>query len=407
MRVTLTQTFAALRHPNYRLWFAGQIVSLFGTWMQSAAQGFLIYELTHSPAYLGYIGFATGLPSWMFMLFAGVVADRIERRTLLVITQTSMMILAFILAALAFLDIVQPWHIILMAFLLGVANAYDAPARLALVPELVDREDLTNAIALNGVMFNTAVIIGPTAGSLVYAAFGPGWCFFLNALTFIAVIAGLLLMKLPPFVKPATQNVSAIKRIREGFVYVWASPTILGLIVLVSLLALFGFAFLNLLPAWAVEVLQGDVTTNGLLNSARGVGALLGALSIASLGRFNYRGKILSIGLLIFPVLMIVFSFIRWLPLSLLALAGIGGALVMIMNLANSLVQSNTEDALRGRVSSIYTLTFFGFMPIGSLLLGEVADAIGEPTTLQLAGLALLVSAALIWAFIPRMRRLE
>ena len=191
------QTFRALVYPNYRLWFIGQVISLFGTWMQSTAQGFLVYELTHSPAYLGYVAFAAGVPTWLFTLLGGVVSDRIARRTLLIITQNCMMVLAFILAGLTFLGLVQPWHIIVLAFLLGVANAFDSPARLALAPELVDRKDLTNAIALNATMFNIATIVGPATAGLVYAAFGPGWCFFLNGLSFVAVIIALLLMKLP------------------------------------------------------------------------------------------------------------------------------------------------------------------------------------------------------------------
>jgi predicted MFS family arabinose efflux permease len=200
---------------------------------------------------------------------------------------------------------------------------------------------------------------------------------------------------------------SAIKQIRDGFTYVLANSTIMSLMIMVSLIALFGFSFITLLPAWSVEVLGGDVKTNGLLNSARGFGALIGALSIASLGRFKFRGKLLSLGTLLFPALMILFSFARWLPVSLLILSGIGAALVMIMNLANSLVQTNTEDAFRGRVSSIYTLTFFGFMPIGSLLMGQVAEFTSEPAALQLGGLVLLVAAILTWLAVPRLHRLE
>jgi MFS family permease len=170
------RTFAALRYPNYRLWFQGQIVSLFGTWMQTTAQGFLVFELTHSPAYLGYVGFAAGVPAWLLTLYGGVIADRVPRRTLMTITQTAMMSFAFILAALTFLHIVQPWHILVLSFLLGTANSFDAPARQAFVGEMVDREDLTNAIALNATMFHTATAIGPAVAGATYALFGPAWC---------------------------------------------------------------------------------------------------------------------------------------------------------------------------------------------------------------------------------------
>mgnify|MGYP001480068266 CR=1 FL=1 len=407
VQLRLDATFTALKYPNYRLWFSGQIVSLFGTWMQSTAQGFLVYELTQSPAFLGYVGFAAGLPSWLFMLYGGVVADRISRRNLLVITQSSMMILAFVLSALTFTGVVQPWHIILLAFLLGVANAFDAPARLALAPELVAKEDLTNAIALNGTMFNTAIIIGPTVGSLVYALFGAGWCFFLNGVSFLAVIYALIKMNLPDMSKGQRRTSSALSDITEGFRYVLTQPVILALISLISAVSLFGASFITLLPAWAVEVLGGDVKTNGFLNSARGVGALIGALSIASLGRFRFRGKLLTIGLFVFPIMMLIFSVISWLPLSLLVLTVVGASLVFVMNLTNAMIQTHVSDNVRGRVTSIYSLTFFGFMPIGSLLIGLIAEQASERLALQFGAAMLLLIAAATQAIFPNLKAVE
>lgn len=404
----LEKTFTALKYPNYRLWFLGQIVSLFGTWMQSTAQGFLVYELTGSAAALGYVGFAAGIPSWMFMLWGGVIADRIPRQRLLIMTQTSMMVLAFVLAGLTAAGIVQPWHIILLAFCLGIANAFDAPARLALAPELVAREDLTNAIALNGSMFNTALIIGPTIGSLIYAAFGPAWCFLINGLSFIAVIFALMKMKLPFNKKePGAMKSTASRQILEGLRYAAGHATIRTLVLLVSMLSLFGSSYIILLPAWAVNVLGGDVTTNGLLQSARGVGALIGALSIASLGRFNYRGKLLTVGIFMFPILMILFSVIRDLYSALIVLTGVGASLVMIMNLANSLIQTSADDSLRGRVNSIYSLTFFGFMPIGSFVMGILAEEVNEAVALQIGALILLATAVIVWLKMPQFRKLE
>jgi MFS family permease len=210
-----SQTFAALKHRNFRLWFIGQLVSLVGTWMQATAQGFLIYQLTQSPAYLGYVGFAAGSPSLLFSLFGGVVADRMSRRTLLVITQTTMMILAFILAGLAFFNVVQPWHVIILAFLTGIATAFDAPTRQAFVLEMVTREDLTNAIALNSTMFNLATVVGPAAAGLAYALIGATGCFTLNGLSFIAVIVALLLMKLDLPVLPNRVATSALSDAKE------------------------------------------------------------------------------------------------------------------------------------------------------------------------------------------------
>ncbi len=400
------QTFAALKYPNYRLWFFGQMVSLMGTWMQSTAQGFLVFQLTHSPAFLGYVGFAAGVPAWLFTLYGGVIADRMPRRTLLLITQTTMMILAFILAALTFAKIVQPWHILVLAFLLGVANAFDAPARLAFVPELVGREDLTNAIALNATMFNSATAVGPAVAGVTYALFGPALCFVLNGISFLAVIGALLLMKLAPWAPPA-RRASARADVKEGVRYVIAQPMIATLIGLIAVTSLFGISFVTLFPAWAVTILHGDATANGLMQSARGLGALVGALGIASLGRFKYKGKLLTLGSFAFPTLLIVFAFIRWMPLALGVLAVVGAAVILTVNLANALVQTLTPDALRGRVMSIYSLTFFGSMPIGALWVGALAERVGEPSAVILGAVMALGCAALIWVFVPKLRALE
>jgi MFS family permease len=270
----LKETFLSLSYPNYRLWFIGQLVSLVGTWMQSAAQGYLIYELTKSPAYLGYVSFAAGLPSWIFTLYAGAIADRIPRRTLMVITQSSMMLLAFILAALTFTNLVQPWHIIVLAFLLGIANAFDAPARQAFVVELVDRDVLTNAIAVNSTMFTSAIVVGPAVGGLTYAAVGPEWCFVLNGISFIAVIAALMMMKLKP-IQRIQRKATAWSEIKDGLRYVWRDDRLRMLISNIGVTTLFGLSIATLIPAWSVDILGGDAKTNGFLLSARGFGHFL------------------------------------------------------------------------------------------------------------------------------------
>ena len=400
------QTFAAFKYRNYRLWFVGQLVSLFGTWMQTTAQGYLVFQLTNSPVYLGYVAFASGIPTWLFMLYAGVIADRMSRRTLQVITQTSMMILAFILAALAFTGLVQPWHIVVLAFLLGIANAFDAPARQAFVLELVEREDLTNAIALNATMFNSATAVGPAVAGITYAAFGPAWCFTINGLTFIAVIAALLMMQIHLPAAPV-RHASAASDLMEGLRYVVAHPIIRVLIGLIGLIGLFGVSFLTLMPAWAVTVLHGDAATLGWLQSGRGVGALIGALYLASLGRIKFKGRLLMMGVLLFPIVLVGFALTLWLPLSLLFLVVVGATMILAMNLANAIVQTLVSDELRGRVMGIYSLTFFGFMPIGGLLAGAAADTIGEQPTLILSAAILLLVAALVWMFLPQVRKLE
>jgi MFS family permease len=401
-----SQTFASLRYPNYRLWFVGQLVSLAGTWMQSTAQGYLMYELTKSSAMLGYVGFVGGLPSWFFTLYGGVVADRIPRRKLMIITQTSMMILAFILGVLTFTKLVQPWHILVLAFLLGIANAFDAPARQSFTLEMVERQDLTNAIALNSAMFTSAMVIGPALGGLAYAAIGPGWCFMLNGISFIAVIVALALMKLKPLPLRTTKTTSWID-LKEGLKYVIGHRVIRMLILNLGVISLLGLGVITLLPAWSVDVLGGDAKTNGLLLSARGLGSLISALIIASLGRFNFRGKLLTYGSLGLPIMMILFSFIHWLPLSLVVMVGMGLGFMLAANTTNALVQTQVQDELRGRVMGVYTLIFFGAMPVGSLLAGTLASRLGEPVTILLSAVLLLVFTLLVLLFFPALRRLE
>lgn len=403
-RWSVRQTFAALQYPNYRLWFFGQMVSLMGTWMQTTAQGYLIFELTRSPAYLGYVGFAAGLPSWLFMLYGGVVADRMPRRKLLVITQTSMMVLAFFLALLTATRLVQPWHIVGLAFLLGIANAFDAPARVSFLLELVDQEDLTNAVALNGTMFNSATAVGPAVAGVTYALLGPAWCFLVNGLSFIAVISALLRMRLPPRPRPAERR-SAVEAVTEGLRFVLAQPIIRTIIGLIAVTALFGMAFVTLLPAWSVEVLGGDATTNGLLQSARGVGALIAALSIASLGRFQFKGKVLTLGSFVYPATLLLFSTITATPLALVTMVASGWGMISMMNVANALVQTLSPDALRGRVASVYTLTFFGLMPLGALLAGAAAEHWGAPVAVRGGALVALAAASFVYLRVPQVRR--
>jgi MFS family permease len=401
-----TGTFAALSFPNYRLWFFGQMTSLFGTWMQSTAQGYLVYQLTRSEAYLGYVGFSSGIAAWIFLLYGGAVADRVPRRRLLVLTQAVSMLLALILAALTFLRLVAPWHIVVLAFCLGVVNAFDAPARQSFVLEMVERPVLTNAIALNSTMFNMAMVVGPSAGGLAYAFFGPGWCFVINGLSFVAVIAALLSMKLPPWVPPPRTG-STLAEIRAGLRAVVSDRRILGVMCLLGAVSLFGMSFVTLIPAWAVDVLKGDARTNGFLQSARGIGALLAALGIATLSPRRSRGRVMVTATFILPVLLVLFSLTRSLVPSLACLLAVGAANIVANNLANSLVQSLTPDGLRGRVMGVYMLTFFGFMPIGALLAGGAATAVGVPLTVVLGAAGTMACAAVLAFAIPSLRRLE
>lgn len=404
-RFSLKNTFASLSYRNYRLWFWGQMISLFGTWMQGTALSFFIYELTHSSAYLGYMGFAMGIPMWFLAIYGGVIADRFSRRSLLLATQSFMMLLAFVLSALTFAHLIHPWFMLVLAFLLGVAQAFDAPARQALVAELVPREDLTNAIALNSTMVNMAFFLGPAISGLVYTFFGPAWCFLINGISYLAVIFALIMIKLQPMKKGQDGN-SALQDLKQGLIYLRQQRLILALIANIALLSLFGSGTLTLLPAWAVKILHGDARTNGWLQSARGLGALVAALFIASLGRFRFRGRFLTAGAFSLPGLMIIFTLSSHLALSILILFIVGMAIIVVANLSNSLVQGLVDDFMRGRVMGLYSLSFFGFMPLGSLWVGQIAEALGERQAILLNSLLLLTFLIAIWLVVPKIKNL-
>lgn len=403
-RFSWKNTFAALKYPNYKLWFMGQIISLFGTWMQTTAEGFLIFELTHSPVYLGYVGFATGIPAWLFMFYGGVVADRLPRRSVIIATQSTMMLLALTLAVLTFTHTVQAWHIIALAFGLGIANAFDAPARQSFLLELVDKDDLVNAIALNSTMFNSARAIGPAVAGVVYALFGPAWCFTLNGLSFIGVISALTKMKFKSTIS-LEKTKSVFADVKEGLNYALTQPMIRTLIGLVAIINLFGISFVTLIPAWAVTVLHGDATTNGIMQSARGIGALATALFIATIGSSKYTYRLLSIGIFSFPLVLLFFASVKWLPASLLALVGTGSAIILIFNLSNAIIQSLVNDTLRGRVMSVYTFTSFGFMPIGALIIGVLANNLGEPLAVTICTIITLIFSVLAWLYINKIEK--
>ncbi|MBM4371494.1 MAG: MFS transporter [Deltaproteobacteria bacterium] len=399
-------TFAALRHRNYRLWFTGQLVSLLGSWMQITAQGFLVYQLTGSSIWLGTVTFAAGMPAWLFMLWGGAVADRVPRRTLLLVTQAAMILPASTLALLTFFDVVEAWHVAGLAFVTGVINAFDAPARQAFVPELVERGDLTNAIALNSTMFNSATALGPAMAGLAYTAWGPAWCFAINAASYLASLAALGLMLLPAPPPPRRSRAVPVE-ILEGIRFVAGHPDMRVLVGFVVLLSLFGISFSTLFPAWAVSVLHGDASTHGFLQSSRGAGALLGALFLAAVSRTIPRGRLLVAGTLLLPLAALVFAGVRQLPLAAAALLATGVGLILVLNLCNALLQSLSPDPLRGRVMSIYTLAFFGFMPLGGLLAGVLAAHLGEPAAVVLCAGVFLAAALAGRLLLPRLARLE
>jgi len=301
--------------------------------------------------------------------------------------------------------LVQPWHIIVLAFFLGIANAFDAPARQSFILEMVDRQDLSNAIALNATMFTSAIVIGPAVGGLAYAAFGPAWCFAINSVSYLAVILALLLMKLKPWTPPERKS-QVLDDLKTGLKYVASSKIVLMLILNLGVLSFFGMGTMTLVPAWSVEILGGDAATNGWMLSARGLGSLLGALLIASLGRAAFRGRLLTLGTFLLPTFLFVFTFVRWLPLALILLVGIGFAFIAINNSSNALVQLQVRDELRGRVMGVYIMIFFGAMPLGSLYAGTVASWLNEPATVLLSSLILICFAGLVYWRFPQMRKL-
>jgi MFS family permease len=411
----LNSTFAALKYRNYRLWFSGQLVSVIGTWMQSTAQQYLVYDLTNSTRLLGLVTFASGLPAIILTPFTGVIADRIPRRTLLIITQSFMLVLAFILAILNFTNVVQYWHIIILAFLLGVANAFDAPARQSFAIELVDdRKDMTNAIALNAAMFNMATVVGPAASGMIYFLVGPALCFTINGISFIAVIIALLMMKLRPFV-PHPSEGNVFKEISTGFKYVLSRNIILWLIISLGVVSLIGFGVSSQSPAWAKGVLFGDERTNGWMMTFRGVGSLVGALLVASVGKRKMRGRLWTIGSFILPASLGLMAIIPLLNISkssmvagtMVMVAIMGGAMMLIANTSNAMIQSDVPDHLRGRVMGIYTLIFMGAMPIGSLIIGNVAPFITLPITVGVFAVMLLLYSVSVLIFNPRIRHMD
>lgn len=378
---------------------------MIGTWMQNTAQGYLVYTLTDSAAYLGYVAFAAGVPSWLFMLYGGLVADRAPRRMLLIITKIAMMVLAFILAALVFTELVQPWHILVLAFLLGIANAFDTPARQSLVVELVDREVMSNAIALNATIFSAGMIIGPAVGAAVYALTGPGWCFALNGLAFVVVIIALFMMR---FDKPlTTRYTSALAAILESFRYVRSNRLVLTLIISVFVANVIGFGPVTLIPAWAVNVLNGDVTTNGLLMSARGIGAVVAGLVIAAIASRRGRGKWWATSSLILPISLIAFALTRSLVLSFVFMTMFGFTMVTMMNNSNAMVQSIVPDELRGRVMGLYSLMFMGGGPLGALIAGTLAEVTSEFFTFIACSAVMLIFAGFIWIYHSEVRKMN
>jgi MFS family permease len=404
-RVQIPQTFAALRHRNYQLYFGGQLISVAGTWMQIVAQGWLVYELSRSELMLGVVGFASAIPALVISPWGGVLVDRMPKRTLLVVTQSAAMALAFILTVLALTGLVQVWHVVVLSALLGIVNAIDGPGRQAFVVELVGREDLTNGIALNSMMFNSARVIGPALAGVTLAALGAAWCFLLNGLSFLAVIAGLLAMRLEPQARKVNVG-SPWQQLKAGLGYVFKHAELFALLLLALIFSVFGISYSTILPAFVDRVLHAGPTAYGALNAATGLGAVIGAFVVARYGDRGRRGQWLVWANLAFPLILFLFAYLTNFYVSLLLAFWLGVGFMLQFTLINTLLQTRVADEMRGRVLSLYTLTFFGFAPFGNLAIGILAEAWGLSLTMALSAAVALVLSSAVILIVPRLRKL-
>ena len=393
----------AFRHRNYQLFFAGQLVSLTGTWMQSVAESWLVFRLTGSAALLGATSFATLAPVFLFATLGGILADRVDRRRILLATQTMSMVLPLTLAALTLSGHVRVWHVFVLATCLGIVNAFDIPARQSFVVEMVGREDLRNAIALNSSMVNGARVVGPAVAGLLVAAVGEGWCFLINGISYLAVIAGLAMMKVPRRPRPMTRR-SAWRDTVEGFRFAAKTTPIRALLILLGVLSFAGMPYSVLMPVFAESILGAGPKGLGLLMGASGLGALGGALALLSRRGVRGLGRWVAVSAAAFGVALVAFSFSRTFWLSALLLIPVGGAMMVEMAASNTLLQAMVPDHLRGRVMALYSMMFMGMAPFGALFAGWVAERFGAPVTVAIGGVVCLAAGGVFSLRLPKIR---
>ncbi len=400
--ISFRKTFSALQHRNFRLFFSGQLISFTGTWMTTTAQGWLVYQLTGSKALLGLVAAAASAPMLFFATWGGWVADRYPKRSVIVVTQTCSMILSFVMAALAWSRLIQPWHIIVLAILGGITMAFDMPARQSFVIEMTSREDLMNAISLNSSAFNCARIVGPSIAGLLMATVGIPACFLIDGLSFFAVIAGLLMMRLPKKETHIESDAGPIGQALEGFRYVWGHRRVLTILSLFAVVGVFGWSYSVLMPAFAHDVLHLGANGYGLLMAGSGVGALAAALTVASAGHILPTRLMALGGIGIFSASLALFAFTRNLYLGTLLLAMVGFGIVLYFSTSNTVLQSIVPDEMRGRVMGIWTLIFGGMIPLGSLQAGLMADLLGTPATMAIGALICALAALITLCVIRR-----
>lgn len=398
--------FRSLRYRNYRLFFGGQSISLIGTWIQRIAMPWLVYSMTGSAFLLGVVGFAGQIPTFLLSPFAGVLTDRWNRYHILIATQILAMTQALIMAWLYFSGTIDISHIVFLSIVLGCINAFDVPARQAFVVEMVEKnEDLGNAIALNSSMVNGARLLGPSIAGVLIASFGEGVCFLANGLSYIFVIASLMFMKLKPR-KRAREDSNMLRSIREGFSYVYGFAPIRLVILLLALVSLMGMPYTVLMPIFAKEYLHGGSHTFGFLMGASGIGALIGAIYLASRKNVLGLGKIIPLSTGIFGLGLIAFSLSRIFLLSLALMVVTGLGMMLQMASSNTIIQTIVDDDKRGRVMSIYAMAFMGTVPFGSFLAGTLAKFLGAPNTLLIGGVICFVGAVLFARKLDELRKL-
>lgn len=403
-RATVFRTTRSLRARDFRLYFTGQGLSLIGTWMQRVAMGWLVYRLTGSALMLGLVGFAGRIPTLLLAPFAGVAADRWDRRRILYTTQSLSMLQAVVLAVLVLSGVIEVWHVLVLATFLGVLDSFDIPARQSFFVQLIDDpDDLGNAIALNSSVFNIARLIGPSIAGVMIAVAGEGWVFAMNGVTYFSMLVALLLMRVRP-VATTDRTTSVLSNLREGFAFAWNFPAVRAVLLLITTVSFFAVPFAILMPVFATDVLGGGPGMLGLLLSVQGVGALTGALFLAARVKTTGLGSLIGIATSLFGGGLIVFgaSSTLWVSIPALTVAGFG---LMVQSAAsNTFLQSIVGESMRGRIMSLYTMAFIGTLPLGSLYAGWMAEWVGAPATVVIGGAIALGAAMLFRRRLPTLR---
>ncbi len=397
--------FSSLKVKNFRLYWAGMLISLVGTWIQTVAQSWLVFQLTNSAFLLGLVGFLGSFPIFLLSLFGGVLADRVNKRDILLFTQNAFMILAFALAILTQLKIITPYQIMAIAFLNGIVMAFDGPARQSMVAELVGKQHILNAIALNSAAFNSARIIGPALAGIFIASIGMSGCFFVNGISFFGVIAALLFIKDHKAPKRSNEN-HILKDLTQGLEYIYKEKVILILILMVGVTSLFGISYVILMPVFANHVLDSGVKGLAMLMSAAGIGALAAALILARMTDFKHKGRLIIYSTIIFSSGLILLSLAKTYIFAIITLVIIGWSSVTAISLINNSLQVLVPDNFRGRIMSAFMFTFAGVMPFGNLFAGSLAQSIGVSQTIFLSGIICLLFFVFVNIFFPDLRKI-